>query len=126
MIDAIRPAARVLVVEDEELVREILIWAFEDLGFEVIGASSGDEAAGMFQSAAQFDVLFTDIRMPGTIDGWTLAEKAREVSPALPVIYASGFSSEPPRQVPQSIFLQKPLRTDALRQALITLGMPVP
>ncbi|MBX9739215.1 MAG: response regulator [Beijerinckiaceae bacterium] len=112
----------VLVVEDEELVREIVIWAFEDLGFEARGAATGDEAALML-AEAPVDLLFTDIRMPGRLDGWTLAEKMRETWSGLPVIYASGYSSEPPRQVPNSIFLEKPLATQALREALIKLDL---
>jgi len=112
---------RVLVVEDEEMVREIVTWALEDLGFDVIGAASGDEAIGLIEDGL-VDLLLTDIRMPGGIDGWTLAEKARARIPDLPVIYVSGYSHEPPRMTRGSIFVQKPLRTESLRQAVEDLG----
>jgi CheY-like chemotaxis protein len=112
---------RVLVVEDEEMVREIVVWLLEDMGFEVVGASSGDQAVGLFGKDA-IDLLLTDIRMPGGIDGWTLAEKARALMPDLPIIYVSGYSHEPPRMTKGSIFVQKPLRTETLRQAIEDLG----
>jgi CheY-like chemotaxis protein len=112
---------RVLVVEDEEMVREIVTWTLEDMGFDVVGASSGDQAVDIFRDGA-IDLLLTDIRMPGGIDGWTLAEKARDVIPDLPVIYVSGFSHEPPRMAKGSIFVQKPLRSETLRRAMEDIG----
>jgi CheY-like chemotaxis protein len=113
---------RVLVVEDEDMVREIVTWAIEDLGFDVVGASSGEEAVGLLGSA-DVDLLLTDIRMPGAVDGWTLGERARAVMPDLPIIYVSGYSHEPPRMLARSVFLQKPLRTDALRKAIEDVGL---
>ena len=112
---------RVLVVDDEDMVREIVIWALEDLGFEVVGASSGDQAVDVMDQIA-IDLLLTDIRMPGRLDGWTLAEKARDAIPDLPIIYVSGFSHEPPRMARGSVFVQKPLRAEALRQAMQDIG----
>jgi CheY-like chemotaxis protein len=58
--------------------------------------------------AAEIGVLFTDIRLPGPMDGWRLAEKARALKPDLPVIYATGFSAEAPRLVPDGVLLKKP------------------
>jgi CheY-like chemotaxis protein len=113
---------RVLVVEDEDLVREIVVWALEDMGFEVLDAASGDQAMEFLCKGA-IDLLLTDIRMPGRVDGWTLGERAREVMPDLPIIYASGFSHEPPRMTKGSIFVQKPLRTETLRQAIQDIGL---
>jgi CheY-like chemotaxis protein len=113
---------RALVVDDEEMVREIVVWALEDMGFDVVGASSGDQAVDLLGRDA-IDLLLTDIRMPGGIDGWTLAEKARAVMPDLPVIYVSGYSHEPPRMTKGSVFVQKPLRTETLRQAIEDLGV---
>jgi len=120
MQEAVRK--RALVVDDEEMVREIVVWALEDMGFDVVGASSGDQAFDLLGRDA-IDLLLTDIRMPGGIDGWTLAEKARAVMPDLPVIYVSGYSHEPPRMTKGSVFVQKPLRTETLRQAIEDLGV---
>jgi CheY-like chemotaxis protein len=60
----------VLLVEDELLVRELASEDLGDAGFEVTAASDGDEALGYLREGRQFDLLFTDIRMPGETDGW--------------------------------------------------------
>ena len=52
------------------------------------------------------------------MDGWGLAEAARDLHPALPVIYATGFTAEEPRLVPNSIFLRKPYRPSAVLSAI--------
>lgn len=112
----------ILVVEDDEMVREIITWALEDLGFEVVGASAAAEALDVL-SRVHVDLLLTDIRMPGGMDGWTLAEKARALFSDIPVIYVSGYTEEPPRPARGGIFMQKPLRTEMLRSALQELGL---
>src|SRR3954451_2013718 len=66
------------------------------------------------QRLASHRLLFTDIRLPGTMDGWGLAEAARALHLDLPVIYATGFTTEGPRLVPKSVFLQKPYRPSAV------------
>jgi CheY-like chemotaxis protein len=113
---------RILVVEDEEVVREVVCMDLEDAGFEVIEARNADGAIGLFRQCATGDravrLLFTDIRMPGSMDGWDLAEKARNLAPALGVVYASGHLTAPERAVPGSIFLQKPYRTANLLESL--------
>jgi CheY-like chemotaxis protein len=111
----------VLVVEDDAMVRDIIVTELADAGFAVIEAPSGDDALVILQRETSIDVLFTDIRMPGDLDGWDLAERARELRPKLPVIYASGFSATPAREVPGGVFLTKPYTTrvilDAVRRA---------
>lgn len=84
---------RILLVEDEVLVREL---AYEDLcdaQHDVQVAADGDEALGILQNDLQFDVLVTDIKMPGSLDGWQLASKAKSMIPGLKVIYATGLAS---------------------------------
>jgi CheY-like chemotaxis protein len=115
---------RVLVVEDDPLVRDIVGMIFDDLGWQVIEATTGEEALQLLKRRAEPDLLFTDIRMPGKVDGWTLAEEARRGEPDLPVIYVSGYSDVEAREVPKSIFLQKPCRTAAIYDALRRLGFP--
>ena len=107
----------VLIVEDEELVREVATIEFEDAGFQVIEAGDGDTAVGLLASDVPIDLLFTDIRLPGSIDGWAIADFAREVRPDLPVIYATGFSGDAPRLVPGSRFFKKPYRPVAIIEA---------
>ncbi len=115
----------ILVVEDEGIVREMVCMDLADAGFEVLEASTGDEALRLFSERCDGDdavgLLFTDIRMPGLLDGWDLAEKARDLAPTLGVVYASGHVTEPNRAVPGSIFLRKPYRTAILLESLMQL-----
>ena len=106
-------ARTVLVVEDEELVRDIIARELEDAGFVVFEAAT---AEGGLETLEQQPVgaLFTDIRLPGAMDGWALAEAARELNRNLPVIYATGFTAEAPRVVPGAVFLRKPYLPSAV------------
>ncbi len=108
---------RVLVVEDDDLVRAIAVDILAEEGFETIEATNGDEALDCCAEAAA-DVLFTDIRLPGRLSGWEIAERCRERNPTIPVIYATGFSGEEPRPVPGSLLLQKPYRPEQIIAAL--------
>ncbi|MDB5651201.1 MAG: response regulator [Hyphomicrobiales bacterium] len=114
-------APTILVVEDEEIVREVVCMDLVDAGFAVREAATGDEAIRILQDESggdQIAVLFTDIRMPGSLDGWSLAEWARALKPDLQVLYASGYSTEPAREVPGSLFISKPYRTTLLLEMI--------
>jgi CheY-like chemotaxis protein len=119
------PPVRILVVEDDALVREFVVEVLREQGYDVIHAASGEEALAWCGRQAA-DVLITDVRLPGGIDGWQIAESCRERDPGLPVIYATGFSPVAPRPVSGSLTLQKPYRPEeivrAVRQA--TKGRP--
>ena len=111
----------VLIVEDEDLVREIAQIEFEDAGFRVIEAATG-EAALAHLSLDAVDLLFTDVRLPGEVDGWRVARRARELHPGLPVIYASGFPGDAMDIVPGGRFIRKPYRPTAIIDAARELG----
>jgi DNA-binding response OmpR family regulator len=100
----------VLLVEDDPLIREFVVEALRDAGFHVIHASTGEEALAWRKRHAA-DVLVTDIKLPGKVDGWQIAERCREHNPELPVIYATGFSPVAPHPVPGSRTLTKPSRS---------------
>ena len=72
---------RVLLVEDELLVREVAAEDLGEAGFDVTPASDGDEALAILREGTDFDLLFTDIRMPGATDGWDLAREAQADDP---------------------------------------------
>jgi CheY-like chemotaxis protein len=72
------------------------------------------------------DLLFTDIRMPGRLTGWDVAEQARTLRPGLPVIYATGYSEDAPRLVPGARFFKKPYRAIAIIDAARELGVSPP
>lgn len=113
----------VLVVEDEEMLLNAVSMEFEDAGFAVLRAGTAEEAYGLLQEGRAVDLLFTDIRLPGQLDGWDLAERARALHPALPVIYVTGYSDEQPRQVSASVLVMKPYRMVAIVGAARQLGV---
>ncbi|PVE21850.1 hypothetical protein DC522_24355 [Microvirga sp. KLBC 81] len=85
---------KVLVVEDDEAIRDLAVFYLEEAGFSVITAATGDEAVELLQADAAPDVLFTDIRMPGRVDGWAVAKAYRKRFPGLPVLYGTQFAQE--------------------------------
>lgn len=113
--------AVVLFVEDQPMVRFTTTAQLTDAGFSVIATASGEEALELLNSDRRIDVLLTDLRLPGPVDGWDIAERARQLRPDLPVIYASAYSYVTPRQVPGSLMLDKPYPPEALLDALDTL-----
>ena len=120
-----RTGVRVLVVEDDSLIREIVVEALQDAGFDVIQARDGEEALTWCRQRVA-DVLITDIRLPGRIDGWEIAERCREHDPSLPVIYATGFSPVEARPVPGSLTLSKPYHPERVVQAVKDMGKERP
>ncbi len=111
----------ILVVEDEWLLREVIGTYLRDAGCEVLEAESGESALAMLHEGAAVDVVFTDIRLPGDVNGWDFGEAARASRGDIPVIYASGYSISPPRQVRGSLFFSKPYDPEAVLRACRTL-----
>ncbi len=109
---------RVLLVEDEALVRTMAEEDLAELGCTVTAASTGDEALVLIEAGERFDLLVTDIRMPGVLDGWALARRAREAMPTIKVIYVSGYPGDTHAPVERSTFIGKPYRIDQLRCAI--------
>jgi CheY-like chemotaxis protein len=101
-----RRPARVLLVEDEPLVRMLLADELRAAGLVVVEAASGPEALS-FLAADQVDIVVTDIQMPGGLDGLALANQVRRRFPELPIVLASG--NPPPLDLSQvGPFLMKP------------------
>jgi len=87
-------------------------------GCAVVEARSGEEAIAFIDGPdQQLDVLFTDIRLGGPLNGWDVAEILRDRFPTLRVLYASGHSIEPRRDVEGSEFFSKPYRIDDVLKA---------
>ena len=86
----IRRRTRVLLVEDEPLISEIAVEALEEQGFVVEVVTNALDALRRLASGRTIDILFTDINLAGGVDGATLARRARQLLPDLPVIYTSG------------------------------------
>lgn len=83
-------ARRILIVEDEFLIRLTLSEVLADDGFEVLEAETGDEAAAILSTSPDIAVLLTDIQLPGALDGRALARQARQARPDLPIIFMTG------------------------------------
>ncbi|MFQ1702333.1 ATP-binding protein [Loktanella agnita] len=120
-------AGRILLVEDELQVRQVLATMLRSAGYDVVEAASGDDALRVFQSSAAFDLLVTDIVMPGTLQGTTLAKAIRALDPELPMIFLSGYASEATVHGnglrPADIRLMKPVaKSDFLNAVADALG----
>ena len=83
-----------LVVEDDDLVRDHVTTMLSNLGYAVVAAPNGPEALKVLRSDAPVDLLFTDVVMPGGMNGRQLADAARELRPELPVLYTSGYADD--------------------------------
>ncbi|HYS45748.1 MAG TPA: response regulator, partial [Rhizomicrobium sp.] len=80
----------VLIVDDEPAIRGFLYDYLSESGFRALAVSSGDEAARLLASGAVIDLVFSDVQMPGTLDGYGLARWVMDHRPGLPVLLASG------------------------------------
>lgn len=104
----------ILLVEDEEDVRSVLASVMEKAGYNVTHARSGDEALAIFMADPGFDLLVTDIVMPGSLQGTGLSQALRKLNPALPVVFISGYASEATVHGnglrPEDIRLMKPVQ----------------
>jgi len=108
---------RVLVVDDEELLRRIASHIIAEMGFVVIQAASGDEALQVLRNE-QVDILFSDISMPGSLDGIQLAKWVDSQLPEVSIVLTTGYVEYRrfERLLPSWQFLEKPyLREDLLR-----------
>lgn len=83
-------AASILVVEDEVLLRVVVADELRTLGFSVLEASNADEALSYFSAGLNVGLVFTDIQLPGSLDGLQMAHRLRTEYPSLPIVLTSG------------------------------------
>jgi CheY-like chemotaxis protein len=84
----------ILVVEDDPLVRDYVIAQLGGLGYKTLIASEAEAALALVDHGAAFDLLFTDMVMPGGMNGRELAEAVRKRRPGVKVLYTSGYTDE--------------------------------
>src|SRR4029077_10113743 len=84
---------RILLVEDNAQIRTVGTAILRGLGYQVTVADSGDAGMQQIESGERFDLLFTDIVMPGELNGLALAREMRAHDPAARILFTSGFSS---------------------------------
>jgi PAS domain S-box-containing protein len=109
---------RILAVDDDSLVLMNTAALLEDLGHEVLCASSGDAALQLAKENPQLDLVITDQAMP-KMSGTQLRDILRKVRPGLPVIIATGYAETPPGAEGESVKLAKPFSQDELASAVI-------
>ena len=88
--------ARILVVEDNEEVRELAVSALDAEDWKILEAAGGDEALAVLDRVQEIDLLFTDIEMPGDVNGYELAKIVRERWPEIPILLTSGYAEQGP------------------------------
>lgn len=79
---------RILVIDDEQNIQDILKWTLSCMGYEVVSAGSGHEGLNLFRKNS-IELVLTDLNMPG-MDGWTLASRIKKKSPNTPVVLITG------------------------------------
>ncbi|MDB5599536.1 MAG: response regulator receiver [Xanthobacteraceae bacterium] len=125
VIGAIPNHARpvVLVVDDEALLRMLAVDVVEQAGCTALEAGDADEAIALLEAIPDISVLFTDIHMPGRMDGLKLAHVVRQRWPAIGIIVVSGLVRPGPYELPSnSCFFCKPYETMAMIAELRSLA----
>ena len=86
-----RPQETILVVEDNQEVRDYARSVLEDLGYEVLASADAAQALQVLEGTRRVDLLFTDVVLPGA-SGRELADRAQQRRPGLPVLYTTGYT----------------------------------
>ena len=109
----------VLVVEDEFFSRWHAVDLVEAAGYRAIEASNADEAIAILEARKDIRIVFTDINMPGSMDGLKLARAVRDRWPPIELILTSGHFDVPTSDIPaRGLFFSKPYRDDEIVSAL--------
>ena len=104
-----RPSVAVLIVEDEPLIRLGAVYQIEDAGFEVYEAGSADAAIALLELHKEIRLIFTDVDMPGSMDGLKLAHYVRGRWPPVKIIVTSGHVKVTEESLPAgALFMPKP------------------
>src|SRR5580704_9468766 len=113
--DTSRPPASILIVEDEALMRLLGAGMLADAGFRVIEAVDSDEALEFLEADSDVQLLFTDVNLPGTIDGLALARQVHSRWPRIGIIVVSGKALMLPDELPAGgRFYRKPYDADVV------------
>ena len=107
-----------LLVEDSREVAEVTSTLFEQLGYRVVRSENASEALRHLQQGIHFDLLFSDIVMPGPMNGLALAQACRDNFPDIPVLLTSGYSDAAQMADGRFDILRKPFELSALERAV--------
>lgn len=114
----------ILVVEDDQLIQGLIEETLSDGGFASAIVPSGEELVALLRGhKGKYRALVTDINLQGTMDGWEVAQYAREIEPDFPIVYMSGAAATDwtSKGVPNSIMLAKPFAPAQLLTAVSNL-----
>jgi two-component system OmpR family response regulator len=117
MSDSSCPA--LLVVEDDDSLRESVSFVLSAQGYKIVSVSSGEEAFSLIAEIGTFDGLYTDINLSGLVDGWEVGIAFSRRWPAKPIVYASAREWRNARVMPTGVFLRKPFN---LKQLIAVLA----
>jgi CheY-like chemotaxis protein len=110
--------AKILAVEDEALVRILIVETLNDEGHTVLEAPDGEAALAIVHATPDLDLIVTDVRMP-KMDGFALAVRAHQLRPELGVLFMTGYSgTDVPPELPSVKVMQKPFDPDELIVAI--------
>ena len=112
----------VLVVEDEWAVRSLIAFELQSAGWDVLQATTAEEAIRCLQRGDRVDIVFTDIQLAGFLSGWDVAEHFRAVRADMPIIYTSGNSLDRARRVGGSLFFDMPYQPATIVEACAKLA----
>jgi two-component system, response regulator PdtaR len=116
------PIITVLVVEDEPLIRMDISDQLQDLGFKVLEAGNASEAIAILAENQSIQVVFTDVDMPGDMDGLRLAAAVRDRWPPIHIIVTSGHRRVSAGDMPHgSRFFGKPYQADRIATAMLEM-----
>jgi CheY-like chemotaxis protein len=114
----VEPALKVMVVDDEPLIREFVREYLIEAGYDVADAADSDEALQLLNND-HIDIVLTDVEMPGSMSGIELARKIKAKWPGMPVVIMSGRYLPRPDELPHSTrFIAKPFSPDRLWDVL--------
>jgi CheY-like chemotaxis protein len=117
------PGARVLLVDDEEMLREVLAEQLAEEGYSVLVAANGAEAIALLEAGEVVDALVTDLSMPG-MNGLALIRSARHLRPRLPAVLLTGYAGDAAEldaggaSIGKLVLLRKPIRLAELDRRL--------
>jgi CheY-like chemotaxis protein len=109
---------RVLIVEDDPEVAEVTAALIGELGYEYLLANDAEAALRMLERGEKFDLVFSDVAMPGAMDGIGLAHALRRLYPGVPILLASGLTSPDEAAEVEIPLLSKPYGLGDLRRAI--------
>ncbi len=121
----------ILLVEDAAIVRRAVARMLSDLGYQVLAAADAEEALNIIEGDAPIDLLFTDVMLPGALDGGELGVVARQLRPGVPVLCTSGYNEVRAKDIEgrgdRFGFIAKPYtKTELARQLRTVLNREAP